>query len=254
VAAHPPAGTFTLTAELEPPAATPSDRLARQIASLAPVADRFLVPDNHLGRATVSSIVLAAEVQAGGHRAVACLNARDRNLLGLRRDLLTAAHLGVRDLLLVHGDEPSEGTRAGDLTVRRMLGEAHAAGASAAVTTRLGPLPAWKRDADELYVQVAWSVPDVVRWREQVAFEGPVHVGVLVLSGVAMAERLARDVPQLRPPARVLEALARDGRAGVPLAAGLLAELRASGACDGAHLIAGVRHAELAGALAAPLG
>jgi len=31
---------------------------------LAPVADAFLIPDNHIGRATVSSIAVAHEVQA----------------------------------------------------------------------------------------------------------------------------------------------------------------------------------------------
>ena len=39
-----------------------------------------------------------------GCRAVACINARDRNLLGFRRDLLTAAAYGVGEFLFVYGD------------------------------------------------------------------------------------------------------------------------------------------------------
>lgn len=37
---------------------------------------------------------------------IACLNARDRNLPGLRRDLLTAAAYGVDQFLFVNGDKP----------------------------------------------------------------------------------------------------------------------------------------------------
>ena len=46
---------------------------------------------------------------AMGGRAIACLNARDRNALGFRRDLLTAAAYGVDDFLFVYGDRPESG-------------------------------------------------------------------------------------------------------------------------------------------------
>ena len=41
-----------------------------------------------------------------GGRSIACLNSRDRNLLGFRRDLLTAAAYGVSEFLFVYGDKP----------------------------------------------------------------------------------------------------------------------------------------------------
>ena len=44
-----------------------------------------------------------------GGRAIACLNARDRNVLGFRRDLLTAAAYGVDEFLFVYGDRPETG-------------------------------------------------------------------------------------------------------------------------------------------------
>ena len=52
----------------------------------------------------MSSVVVADEVQAMGGRSIACINGRDRNLLGLRRDVLTAAAYGVSEFLLVYGD------------------------------------------------------------------------------------------------------------------------------------------------------
>jgi methylenetetrahydrofolate reductase (NADPH) len=118
-----PTAAFEVMCEIEPATGPDLTRVRRQIAVLAGVADSFLVPDNHLGRATVSSIAVAQEVAALGAPAVACVNSRDRNLLGFRRDLLTAAAYGVNDFLFVRGDEPSEGSRSPDLTVRRMIDE-----------------------------------------------------------------------------------------------------------------------------------
>ena len=61
-----------------------------------------------------------------GGRSIACLNARDRNLLGFRRDLLTAAAYGVDQFLFVYGDRPTSGARTGQLTVRSMIEELRA--------------------------------------------------------------------------------------------------------------------------------
>jgi 5,10-methylenetetrahydrofolate reductase len=123
----------------------------RQIVAFDGVTDHFLIPDNHIGRATVSSIAVAREVADLGGHAVPCVNSRDRNLLGFRRDLLTAAAYGVRDFLLVRGDDPVEGGRS-DLTVRQMFDEARLyseAEFSLGVTVRCGStVAAWKYDAD----------------------------------------------------------------------------------------------------------
>src|SRR6266508_1773535 len=114
---------FEVVCEIEPPIRPDLKRVRHQIGVLSSVASAFLIPDNHLGRATVSSVAVAHEVEAMGGRSIACLNARDRNLLGYRRDLLTAAAYGVDQFLLVYGDAPVAGARTGELTVRTMLDE-----------------------------------------------------------------------------------------------------------------------------------
>ena len=86
---------FEIICEIEPPTRPDLTHVRHQIGVLSAVADAFLIPDNHIGRATVSSVAVAHEVQAMGGRSIACLNSRDRNLLGFRRDLLTAAAYGV---------------------------------------------------------------------------------------------------------------------------------------------------------------
>ena len=69
---------FEVVCEIEPATTPDLTRVRHQIGVMAPVASSFLIPDNHIGRATVSSVAVAHEVQAMGGRAVACLNARDR--------------------------------------------------------------------------------------------------------------------------------------------------------------------------------
>ncbi len=237
--------------EIEPPLNAEVALLHDQIESAAVVATRILVPDNHTGRATVSSIAIAREVRARGLQATACLNARDRNLLGLRRDLLTCTFEGVEDLLLVYGDEPDIGSRASDLTVRTMLEECRlqAPDLGVSVTTRLRPLPAWKRTADRLFVQVSYDLDALLRWRDQIAFDGPIYPAVMVVPSAAMARRLAARIPDLRVPDAWLDAIDADPTAGVEMAADLVERIRASGAFEGVHVISGRRHREAAARL-----
>jgi 5,10-methylenetetrahydrofolate reductase len=267
---------FELLCEVEPSTRPDLDRVRRQIEVLRRCSDKFLVPDNHLGRATVSSIAVAHEVQQSGGQAIACLNARDRNLLGFRRDLLTAAAYGVRDLVFVYGDKPTVGDRVSDvaagatprhgarssrnLTVRSMLEETRRLARDEAfadvpafrvgVTSSLAPLPAWKADAEFLLAQVSFSVPDLVRWREQLAFDGKVYAGVIVLASVDMARRLRAAVPDITVPDDVLSRLASDRTAGVEVACELVRELRETEAFDGVHLVGGVRYRQMAHRLA----
>lgn len=242
---------FEVVWELDPPATPDLDRLHRQLDSARQVAAAVLVPDNHTGRATVSSLSVARTVQAAGLAATACLNARDRNLLGLRRDLLTCAADGIDEVLLVYGDEPEVGERASNLTVRTMVDECRTQtpGLRVGVTSRLGPLPAWKQTADRLFVQVSYDLDALLRWREGLRFDGPVHPAVLVVPSVAMAQRLSARVPELRVPDTWLAAIARDPAAGVELAADLVARIRDSGAFAGVHVVAGARHRSTAQAL-----
>ena len=93
---------FELICEIEPATDPDLRRVRHQIGVLSSISSVFLIPDNHIGRATVSSIAVAHEVIQMGGRAIACLNARDRNTLGFRRDLLTAAAYGVEELSLIH--------------------------------------------------------------------------------------------------------------------------------------------------------
>jgi 5,10-methylenetetrahydrofolate reductase len=235
--------SFEVVSEIEPATKPDLTRVRHQVGVLAPVTDAFLIPDNHLGRATVSSVAVAHEVASMGVKSIACLNSRDRNRLGFRRDLLTAAAYGVDSFLCVFGDQPVSGGRSNDLNVRGMLEEVRSFGSSEAfsgsgpfrvgVTSRLAPLPRWKQEADFLFVQACFDLDQLARWRESLRFEGKVYAGVIVIPSQVMAKTLTEATSQIEVPEDLLRDLDANRDAGVEFACSLMAGIRDSGAFDG---------------------
>ena len=252
-------GRFPVICEIEPATTPDLTRVRHQIGVLAPVSAAYLIPDNHIGRATVSSVAVAHEVQRMGGRAIACLNARDRNLLGFRRDLLTAAAYGVDRFLFVYGDKPTSGGRTSELTVRSMLEQARETAGERAfaaarpfevgVATGLGAVPRWKLDADFLFVQVSFSLERLLAWRERVDATCPVYAGVMVVASPRMARDLAATVPDIELPPGLISALGEDRDAGVNAAVDLVEAIGDSGAFDGVHVIPVSRYRQVAAML-----
>jgi methylenetetrahydrofolate reductase (NADPH) len=250
---------FELICEIEPPTKPDLTHARHQIGVLSKVASGFLIPDNHLGRATVSSVAVAHEVQLMGGRSVACINARDRNALGLRRDVLTAAAYGVSEFLLVYGDRSTPGASGDGLTIGGMLDDIRMFSDGPAfdgrpsfrlgVTSRLAPLPARKQSADFVFAQVTFSLDALLRWRDDLEFDGPVYAGVMVLASAPMAQKLASDIREIEIPDAWVQAVEADRNAGVELACDYVESIRASGAFDGVHLVPVSRYREVAARL-----
>src|SRR5882724_6009588 len=239
--------SFEIVCEIEPPTRPDLKHVRHQIGVLGKVASAFLIPDNHIGRATVSSVAVAHEVDQMGGRSIACLNSRDRNLLGFRRDLLTAAAYGVSEFLFVYGDKPGSGGRTSDLTVRSMIEEAR----ECAQDGVFAGSPAWRRAADFVFTQVSFSVDTLLRWRDANPVDLPVYAGVMVLASAGMARRLAASIPDIEIPGWLAERVAADPGAGVDAACQQVARLRDSGAFDGVHLVPVQRYREVAARLEA---
>ena len=248
---------FEIICEVEPATRPDLTHVRHQIGVLSEVASAFLIPDNHIGRATVSSIAVAHEVRLMGGRSIACINARDRNVLGFQRDLLTAAAYGVNEFLFVYGDRPESGARSDDLSVTSMIAEARAFADRTEMVdslrlgaaTGLRPIPAWKQGADFLLTQVSYSIEELLRWRNSVSFDGPIYAGVMVLPSPSMARKLSADVPQLAVPEVIIEQLDRDRGSGVDIACDHIEAIHDSEAFDGIHLIPVNRYREMAARL-----
>jgi methylenetetrahydrofolate reductase (NADPH) len=250
---------FKILTEIEPPRGPDLEHVREQIVALDGVTDAFLVPDNHLGRATVSSVAVAHEVLWMGARAIACINARDRNLLGFRRDLLTSAAYGVDHFLFVYGDAPREGRRAEDLTVRGMIDEVRGFGEGPlfqgrpefriGTAAKPGRDLGWRRRADFLFAQISFSNDKLLRWREEIRYDGRVYAGVLVLASSRMAQRVNATIPDIRIPQRIIDKLDDDPQVGVDVACEQIATLQESGAFDGVHLVPVGRYKQVAARL-----
>jgi methylenetetrahydrofolate reductase (NADPH) len=246
---------FATLIEVEPSRQPDIHHVREQIETLKDQADAFLIPDNHLGRATVSSVAVAHEVAYMGGLGIACLNARDRNLLGFRRDLLTAASYGVNHFLFVYGDPPREGRRTEDLTVRGMLDEVGSFADGplfqgypefrTGTVIRPGRSLDWRRRAHFIFVQVTYSLDRLIAWRETLDYGGRVYAAVLVLASSRMAQRINAALPDIRIPERVMDKLDDPGF-GIELACEQIQTIKSSGAFDGVHLVPVGRYKEMA--------
>lgn len=249
---------FSVLCEIEPSRKPDIDHVRRQINILRPVCDAFLIPDNHLGRATVSSVSVAHEVAYMGGRSIACLNARDRNLLGFRRDLLTAAAYGVDHFLFVYGDAPKEGRRTEDLTVRGMIDEVRDFGYGPlfagysdfriGTVTKPGKNLAWRTRADFVFVQISYQLERLMAWRETLDFNGKLYAGVLVLASSRMAQRINASIPDIRIPQNIIDKL-DDPEFGIDLACQQIQTIKDSGAFNGVHLVPVGKYQEVAARL-----
>ena len=114
-------GAFVVTAEVEPPKGTDASSAvdgARTLKALG--VDGVNVTDNPMARLRMSSIAVAHLVRSEtGVETIFHVSPRDRNVLGIQSDLLGAAGLGIKALLVVGGDP----LKIGDYPQAKPVGE-----------------------------------------------------------------------------------------------------------------------------------
>jgi methylenetetrahydrofolate reductase (NADPH) len=100
---------FALTAEITPPASSNLAELLAKAAPLEGLADAVNVTDGAGARAHLESTIAAGVLLEHGIEPILQLACRDRNRIALQSQLLGAAALGIENLLLLKGDDPSKG-------------------------------------------------------------------------------------------------------------------------------------------------
>lgn len=106
-------GKFVITAEVAPPvSADPADLLARALP-LKGVATAVNLTDGAGAKAHLSSLAAAQILVANGVEPILQMTCRDRNRLALESDLIGAAALGIRNVLILTGDDPKAGDQPG---------------------------------------------------------------------------------------------------------------------------------------------
>jgi methylenetetrahydrofolate reductase (NADH) len=102
-------GSFVITAEVAPPvSADPADLLARA-RPLKGVATAVNLTDGAGAKAHMSSGAAAMILLQNGIEPILQMTCRDRNRLALESDLIGAAALGIRNVLILTGDDPKAG-------------------------------------------------------------------------------------------------------------------------------------------------
>jgi methylenetetrahydrofolate reductase (NADPH) len=163
------AGAFVMTAEIVPPVSCDAEDLLVRALPLRGVADAVNVTDGAGARAHMAATAAAALLVQAGIEPILQLTCRDRNRIALQSDLMGAAAMGIRNLLLLRGDDPEAGdqpdarpvfdldTRALAETARMMRDEGrlphdaavagHPAFFLGAADTPIDPPPGWRPDA-----------------------------------------------------------------------------------------------------------
>ncbi len=124
------AGKFAITAELTPPVSTdPTDFLAKALP-LKDLATAVNVTDGAGAKAHMSSLVASHYLLQSGIEPILQMTCRDRNRIALQGDLIGAMSLGIRNVLILGGDDPKAGdqpeTKAVfDLRSQSLLETAH---------------------------------------------------------------------------------------------------------------------------------
>jgi methylenetetrahydrofolate reductase (NADPH) len=102
-------GRFVITAELAPPVSCDADDLRAKAALLKGLPDAVNVTDGAGARAHMAALAAASLLVGMGIEPILQITCRDKNRIALQSEMMGAAALGIRNLLLLTGDDPKAG-------------------------------------------------------------------------------------------------------------------------------------------------
>jgi methylenetetrahydrofolate reductase (NADPH) len=123
-------GDFVVTAEITPPVSTdPAEFLSRAMP-LKGLVTAINVTDGAGAKVHLSSLAAAYFLVQNGIEPIFQMTCRDRNRLALQGDILGAVSLGIRNMLMLAGDDPKAGDQPEakpvyDLDSKTLLAMAH---------------------------------------------------------------------------------------------------------------------------------
>jgi 5,10-methylenetetrahydrofolate reductase len=122
-------GKFVIVAEVQPPKGSDLSEVFQNTELLKGRVDAVNVPDLQNAIMRLGSLSVCALLRAKGMEVIYNLSCSDRNRLALQSELLNAAALGLKNILLLQGDHPSIGDHfeaqpVFDLDVAGLLGAA----------------------------------------------------------------------------------------------------------------------------------
>jgi len=102
-------GKFAVTAEIGPPKGSDPDKIKDKAEIVKGYADAFNITDNQTAVVRLSSMGGSFILLKMGLEPIMQITCRDRNRIALQSDVLGAAAIGVKNILLLTGDHQSFG-------------------------------------------------------------------------------------------------------------------------------------------------
>lgn len=102
-------GKFIVTSEIAPPKGIETDTLLNDVEGIRERVDAISVTDLQSSLMRLGSLAVCLKLKEHNFEPILQVTCRDRNRLALQSDLLSAASLGLENILISTGDHPSAG-------------------------------------------------------------------------------------------------------------------------------------------------
>ncbi len=267
-------GEFVVTAEVGPPKGIHIEHLVDEAKEYLSDISAVNVTDNQSSVMRLGSLATCVKLKEAGLTPIYQLTCRDRNRIALQSDLLSAAALGIENILCLTGDHTKMGDHPGakpvfdldsvsllhtvcqlekgvDLGGNELVGEApkFAKGAvvspcSDSVDAQLAKMERKVMAGAEYFqTQAVYEPEKFASFMEKAKqFGKPVQLGIVIPKSAGMAKFMNKNVAGIHIPDEMIEELAADkekakaGITGVEIAARLIRECRPY--CQGVHIMA----------------
>ena len=268
------AGEFVVTAEVGPPKGFHLEHLVAEAKEYLSGITAVNVTDNQSSVMRMGSLATCKILKDAGLTPIYQLTCRDRNRIALQSDLLSAAALGIDNILCLTGDHTKMGDhpqakpvfdldsvsllhtvcqleKGVDLGGNELVGEAPKFAKGAVVSPCSDSIDAQlakmerkvMAGADYFQTQAVYEPEKFIKFMEKAKqFGKPVQLGIVIPKSVGMVKYMNANVAGIHVPDDMIEELRADkektkaGITGIEIAARIIKECKPY--CQGVHIMA----------------